>query len=94
MFDGNFYQGAPDPNADPAAFARQQSMAKALQQQGATPSKGTAGYATQLASALAGGYKMNQLRDAANASSLLNGGPGVQTPIQQGIGWLRGLGSA
>jgi len=101
----DFFQGAPDPASDPYNYLRQQSQAGALQAQGRqTPqgsmvggqyvAPGAGSYVTQLASALAGGYKADQLRGAANASNILNGGPGIQSPIQQGLGWLRGLGSA
>ena len=73
----------PDPQANPMGFYQQQQQANQLLQQAKQPGKSGAGYVQQLASALAGGYKMNQLRDAANASSLLNGGPGVQSPLSQ-----------
>lgn len=74
----------PDPQTNPVGFYQQQQQAKQLLQQAQQPGKGGGvDYARQLASALAGGYKLNQLRDAANASSLLNGGPGVQAPFSQ-----------
>lgn len=73
----------PDPQSNPVGFYQQQQQAQQMLQQAQRPGKGGVDYARQLASALAGGYKMGQLRDAANASSLLNGGPGVQAPFSQ-----------
>jgi hypothetical protein len=82
----------PDPSVDPMGFYRQEQQARGLQQQSQQAAgNGPTGYALQLASALAGGQKMSQLRDAANASSLLNGGPGVQSRFGQAGTRIMGL---
>jgi hypothetical protein len=102
--DANFFSGAPDPAQDPMGYMRQQNMADQLRKQGMTSPQGTmaggqyvapspTAYATQLASALAGGYRTNQLADAAKASSLLNGGTGQAAPgaFSKIGGWLGGM---
>lgn len=100
--DANFFGGgAPDPASDPTGFAQQQQMAALLQKQGQTGQPGqtvngiyvapsAAGDVNQLASALAGGYKTQQLADAQRASDILNGASG-QNGIQKIGGWVGGL---
>lgn len=94
----DFFQPAPDPAADPQAFAQQRAMAQMLMkgagqnQQGSMvggnyvpPSTGQ--YAQQLVQGLAGGYQNAKLQDAQRASTLLNGGTPSVTPMArlQGI---------
>jgi len=100
--NANFFEAAPDPASDPAAFQQQQAMAQALLRRGGTQQQGQnvnghyippsdASYAGQLVNALAGGYKRDQLRDASRASDILNGGNGDVTPFQKAGTWLSGL---
>ncbi|MDQ0084589.1 hypothetical protein J2W35_004958 [Variovorax boronicumulans] len=100
--NANFFEAAPDPASNPAAFQQQQAMAQALLRRGGTQQQGQmvnghyiqpadAAYAGQLVNALAGGYKRDQLRDADRASNLLNGGNGDVTPMQKAGTWLGGL---
>lgn len=103
--DANFFGGgAPDPSADPLGYMRQQQMAQGLRQQGMQSPQGSmaggqyvppapTSYAAQLGSALAGGYKTNQLADASRASSILNGGTGqaAQSNLGKFGGWLGSL---
>lgn len=94
----DFFQTAPDPAADPQAFAQQRAMAQMLMkgagqnQQGSMvggnyvpPSTGQ--YVNQLAQGLAGGYQNQQLQGAQRASAILNGGTAPVTPMArfQGI---------
>ncbi len=91
----NFYQDAP---ADPASYRQQQDMASALLKQGRTSPQGqmvggqfvapgAEAYASQLAGALAGGMKQNQLRNAPPVA----GGQPQQAPLQKFGNWLGGL---
>lgn len=94
----NFFD--PPTQVDP-----QQQMAMQLMQRGMQAPQGqtvsghyvappVSSYATQLADALAGGYKMNQINDGRRAQDLLNGGTGT-SPLgsaMSGIGnWFAGL---
>lgn len=87
MNDANFFGGAstPDPNANPADFARAKAMAQMLMKQGASAPQGQmAGgqfvapspleYANQIGSAALGGQQMQKLGEAQRASTILNGG--------------------
>jgi hypothetical protein len=105
MADIGFFEAPGAPAADPSAFMKQQEMAAALMRRGGGASQGqnvgghyvappTAGYAQQLANALANGSKKNQTLGAARASDILNGGTGEDflSPLQK-IGNLFGGGS-
>lgn len=96
MADIGFFEAPAAPAADPSAFMRQQEMAAALMRRGGTPAQGqtvgghyvappAAGYAQQLASALAAGAKKNQMLDAARGNDILNGGTGENylSPLQK-----------
>lgn len=97
----NFFEGAPDPQADPMGYYQQQRQASFLTKQGMAPQQGQmvsgqyvapepVSYANQLASALMGGYKNYQLRDAKDASETLNGGAPQQKPVAQIMNWNNG----
>ncbi len=92
---------APDPTADPSGFARAQTMAKMLMQQGTrTPQGQTVGgqyvapspmsYVGQAANAFAGMNQMDRLAEAQRASNLLNGGTGAASGFNRMTGLLGG----
>lgn len=100
--NANFFEAAPDPATNPNAYAQQRGMAAQLTQRGTAPQQGqmvnghyvapsATSYASQLASALMGGHKNSQLRDASRASDILNGGTGAVPPLQR-LGGLFGGG--
>ena len=96
----DFFQAPPDPAADPSGFARQRAMAQMLMPQGAPQGQmvngryvapGAAAQVSQIAGALMGGYKNQQLQEAQRASTILNGGTVPQQPLQQAGTWLKGM---
>jgi len=83
----DFFQAPPNPAEDPSGFNKQRQIASMLMQQGMQGQQGQMvnghyvapsplSYLAQLGSAAAGGYRAGQLRDAARAADLLNGGTG------------------
>lgn len=83
----------PDPQTNPTGFYQQRQQAQQMLKQAQQPGQGGMGYARQIASALAGGYKMSQLRDAARASDILNGGTGAGGAMG-GLGGVRDFASS
>lgn len=96
----NFFGGA-----QPADLTTQQKMAQMLMKGGATPAQGSqvgnqyvppsaANYAAQAAQGLAGAYQADQMRGAARAQDILNGGTGqtaAQTAMSNAGTWIKGL---
>lgn len=97
--DPNFFQGSPDPQADPRGFSRQQMLAQALMQRGGQQGQMAGGqfiapsplsYASQFGNTMAGGYKMNQLANAQRGSDILNGVAPQMNGFQKIAGLLGG----
>lgn len=95
----NFFDPSTQPQ-DPQALMAKQLMQQGMQAPGGQNVNGhyvapqPSQYAAQLASALGGAYRMNQVQDGLRAQKILDTGeaqPAMQSGISKLGGWLGGL---